>query len=604
MFSLSYAWNELRRRLGRTVVTAIGLAAGVGLVMGIIGVSQGLSAAQNKALSPLNSVGTDIIVTRTVAPTLTTATTTTTTPTGFGGGGFAGGGGGGGGGGFFRGGSALNASDAAALDAANSSVITDLAKLGPAGTKFTHDFFVPGTLITFPSQAVKTVANVKGVTSAVGALSLDALHETGTVPKITASVKTGGQTISASVKPPVLTTAEQTAERTCFQNLITKQLGSTTTTLPGSGSGGHGGGGFGGGQGFRFSGGSSSAFEKCLAPSQRAYIQNVVVPEQTVNEVLNPPTTNTSTSTYTVAGVNPSDTKSGLVTKAQLVKGTWLSTTPSVAKTQVLVTTAYASQKGLKVGDTLTINKVGYKIVGLVNPTLTGDVSDVYFSISNLQKLSTNTGRINEVLVSVANAKDVNGVAKAIKEALPGATVLTSASLADQVTGSLSNARKLANDLGGALALVVLLAAFLIAGLLTLSSVSKRVREIGSLRAIGWSRGRVVRQIIAETLGIGVVGGVLGIALGSVICLIIGAVGPGLSVTSTGLAVGASKVSGLLGQTTSATVARTVHLTAPIHPLTIVIAFAGALLGGLIAGAAGGWRAARLSPASALRDLG
>ena len=151
VFSLGYAWNELRRRLGRTVVTAIGLAAGVGLVMGIIGVSQGLSDAQNKALSPLNAVGTDIIVTRTVAPTLSTATTTTTTPANrFGGGG--GGFGGGGGGGFFAGGtgSSLNTSDAAALATANSSVITDLAKLGPAGTKFTHDFFVPGTLITFP----------------------------------------------------------------------------------------------------------------------------------------------------------------------------------------------------------------------------------------------------------------------------------------------------------------------------------------------------------------------------------------------------------------------------------------------------------------------
>ncbi len=588
------------------MVTAIGLAAGVGLVMGIIGVSQGLSDAQNKALSPLNSVGTDIIVTRTVAPTLSTATTTTTTPSnGFGGGGGGfGGGGRSGGGGFFAGGtSSLNSSDDAALAAANSSVITDLAKLGPAGTKFTHDFFVPGTLITFPSQAVSTVANVKGVKSAVGALSLDALHETGTVPKITASVKTGGQTISTSVKAPVLTAAEQATERTCIQNLITKQLGSTTTTIPGSGTGG--GGGFGGGGGgFRFGAGASSAFAKCLTPAQKAYQQDVVVPEQTVNEVLNPPTTNTSTSTYTVAGVNPADTTSGLVTKAQLVKGAWLSSTPSVAKSQVLVTTAYASQKGLKVGDTLTINKVGYRIVGLVNPTLTGDVSDVYFSISNLQTLSTNSNRINEVLVSVDNANDVNAVAKAIKKALPGATVLTSASLADQVTGSLSNARKLANDLGGALALVVLLAAFLIAGLLTLSSVSKRVREIGSLRAIGWSRGRVVRQIMAETLGIGVVGGVIGIAVGAVICLIIGAVGPALSVSSTGLAVGASKVSGLLGQTTSATVARTVHLTAPIHPLTIVIAFAGALLGGLIAGAVGGWRAARLAPASALRDLG
>ena len=69
MFSLSYAWNELRRRAGRTIVTAIGLAAGVGLVMGIIGVSSGLSDAQNKVLSPLSTVGTDIIVTRTVAPT-------------------------------------------------------------------------------------------------------------------------------------------------------------------------------------------------------------------------------------------------------------------------------------------------------------------------------------------------------------------------------------------------------------------------------------------------------------------------------------------------------------------------------------------------------
>jgi ABC-type antimicrobial peptide transport system permease subunit len=615
VFSLSYAWNELHRRLGRTLVTAIGLAAGVGLVMGIIGVSQGLSDAQTKALSPLGSVGTDIIVTRTVAPTLSTATTTTTTFGGFGGGsgGFGGGttsgGNSSGGGGFFRGrgSSALNSGDSSALDAANSSIITDLAKLGPAGTKFTHDFFVPGTLITFPSKAVSDVAKVKGVTSAVGALSLDALHESGTVPKITASVKTGGQTISTTVKPPVLTTAQQATERSCIQSVIEKRFGTGGTTTGGSpptgGTGGTGSGTTVPAGGFRFIG-SSSAINKCLTPAQKAYQQNVVVPEQTVSEVLNPPTTNTKTSTYTVGGVNPSNTTSGLVTKAQLVKGTWLSSNPATAATQVLVTTAYATQEGLKVDQTLTINSVNYKIVGLVNPTLTGDVSDIYFSLANLQTLSTNDSRINEVLVSVANAKDVNAVAKAIKNELPGATVLTSKSLADQVTGSLSNARKLANDLGGALAVVVLLAAFLIAGLLTLSSVSKRVREIGSLRAIGWSRGRVVRQIIAETLGIGILGGLAGIAIGVVICLIIGAVGPGLSVSSTGLAVGASKVSGLLGQTTSATVASTVHLTAPIRPFTVVIAFVGALLGGLIAGAAGGWRASRLSPASALRDLG
>ncbi|MCW2498523.1 MAG: ABC-type transport system, involved in lipoprotein release, permease component, partial [Frankiales bacterium] len=106
MASLRYARNELRRRRARTVLTALGLASGVGLVMAIVGVSQGLDQAQTKVLSPLSSVGTDILVTRTVG-VVTTGTGATATPTptpssttaaGRGGGFFAGGGGGGGGG--------------------------------------------------------------------------------------------------------------------------------------------------------------------------------------------------------------------------------------------------------------------------------------------------------------------------------------------------------------------------------------------------------------------------------------------------------------------------------------------------------------------------
>ena len=176
MVAFGYLGDELRRRWGRTVVTALGLAAGVGLVMGIIGVSAGLSAAQNQALSPLASVGTDIIVTRTVGATTTVAASPSpslgaTQSGGTGSGGFFGpgaGGGGGGGGGAGLGGasstiSQLNAADQAALLNANSSVLTDLAKLGPAGTAFVHDFFVPGTLITFPQVAVQDVASVPGV---------------------------------------------------------------------------------------------------------------------------------------------------------------------------------------------------------------------------------------------------------------------------------------------------------------------------------------------------------------------------------------------------------------------------------------------------------
>jgi len=623
VFSLSYAWNELRRRLGRTIVTALGLAAGVGLVMGIIGVSNGLSDAQNKVLSPLGSVGTDIIITRTVAPTTSTATTTTTIP-GFGGGGggggnFAGGGFAGGGGAFFAGSSA-NATDEATLLENNSSIITDLAKLGKPGTKFTHDFFVAGTLITFPSSAITDVDKLAGVSSAVGALSLEALHETGTVPTIVATVKTGGQTISKTTTPPALTAAQTAAERTCIMKLFSGAIAQNTTqgstptrtSFPTRGTGaGAGNSGAAGGGGptinrggiLRFIGGlaSNPAAEKCLTPAQRSYITNVVVPEQTIRQVLNAPTTNTATSSYTVAGVDPSSPNSGLVTKAQVVSGTWFDAN---AANEVLVNTAYASTKKLSVGQSLTINSTKYHIVGLVSPTLTGDVADLYFDLATLQSVSSAKGYVNEVLVSVKNAAQVSAVAAAIHKELPGAQVITSKTLADQVTGSLSNAQKLANDLGAALAIVVLLAAFLIAGLLTLSSVAKRVREIGSLRAIGWSRGEVVRQIVAETVGIGILGGIVGVGIGVLVCVIIGAIGPSLSVTSTGLAVGASTLSNSIHQATSGSVVSIVHLKAPIKGTTVLLALGGAIVGGLLAGIAGGWRAARLAPATALRDLG
>ena len=46
-----------------------------------------------------------------------------------------------------------------------------------------------------------------------------------------------------------------------------------------------------------------------------------------------------------------------------------------------------------------------------------------------------------------------------------------------------------------ALSIVALLSAFLIATLLTLSSVSKRIRELGTLKALGWSQWLVVRQV-------------------------------------------------------------------------------------------------------------
>jgi ABC-type lipoprotein release transport system permease subunit len=237
---------------------------------------------------------------------------------------------------------------------------------------------------------------------------------------------------------------------------------------------------------------------------------------------------------------------------------------------------------------------------------LTGNVADVYFPLKTLQQLATKQDRVTQILVKAKSSDDVDKVASEIKQALPGATVVTSKSIADQASGSLSDAHTLAQNMGGALTLIVLLAAFIIAALLTLSSIGKRVREIGTLRAIGWSKGRVVRQLVGETMGIAMLGAIFGVIIGLGVCWAVNQTGTTLTATTTGVAgTSSGSTAGLIGLAqNTASVTRDITLSTSLTVGTLLLGVVFALVGGLIAGLVGSWRAARLAPATALRDIG
>ena len=180
----------------------------------------------------------------------------------------------------------------------------------------------------------------------------------------------------------------------------------------------------------------------------------------------------------------------------------------------------------------------------------------------------------------------------------------TAEDLADRVSGSLVDARRLVDRLGIALVVVALLAAFLIASLLTLSSVTKRTRELGTLKALGWRQWLVVRQIAGESVLQGALGGLIGIGLGVARALLIEAASPTLEATFVQAAQQGQRFGpGGFGQGEVASASTTVDVGAPVS-LSLGLAAVGlALLGGLIAGTVGGLRAARLRPADALRSV-
>src|ERR671914_2843735 len=64
VFYIRYLGAELRRRPGRTALTALGVAVGVGLVVIVGALSRGLDDAQDEVLKPLTGVGTDLSVNR------------------------------------------------------------------------------------------------------------------------------------------------------------------------------------------------------------------------------------------------------------------------------------------------------------------------------------------------------------------------------------------------------------------------------------------------------------------------------------------------------------------------------------------------------------
>ncbi|MFC9427420.1 ABC transporter permease [Streptomyces sp. NPDC056987] len=317
---------------------------------------------------------------------------------------------------------------------------------------------------------------------------------------------------------------------------------------------------------------------------------------------------------YSVYGTDVTSPALGPLTSSKITKGRTFTSTETDAAVAV-ADSAYATEKSLAVGKTVTISSVKFTIIGIATADSGDSAANLYIPLKKAQTLADAKDKVTTVYVKAADSQQIDSVKSAIQKNIPDTTVTTSADLADTVSGSLSTASDLATTVGKWLSAAVLIAAFLVAGLLTSSAVSRRVREFGTLKALGWKSGRVTRQVVGEALVNGLLGGVLGIALGLGGAYLVTAISPTLTAElgSTGSTGGAGGMAGGFGGgpmgagggpgRQAASKALDIALTAPVSVSTIGVAVALAVAGGLIAGGFGGWRASRLRPADALRRV-
>jgi putative ABC transport system permease protein len=324
----------------------------------------------------------------------------------------------------------------------------------------------------------------------------------------------------------------------------------------------------------------------------------------TLNYLANISTTNPQP--ITVDGADVGHPGLGLLSSAKITSGKKFSAGDADSDVAV-VDSNYATAKGLHVGSTVTVARQGFKVIGIVKQSEATSPPQVYIPLARAQALYASANHlasdlINTIYVSTRSAANVATVQSEIRRAIPSATVSSQSSLAGAVTGSLKSTANLARDLGRWLAVLVLLAAFTVASLLTLAAVGRRVREFGTLKALGWRSRRIIEQVLGESLVMGALGGALGIGLGYGAAALITAIAPKMSETlAAAQPAGASAVPiGGGGGSGAAGVTVPVHLTAPVPAVIIVVAVVIAIVGGLLAGSFASWRIANLRPADAL----
>jgi putative ABC transport system permease protein len=192
-------------------------------------------------------------------------------------------------------------------------------------------------------------------------------------------------------------------------------------------------------------------------------------------------------------------------------------------RNKVVLGSDLADQKKKAVGDTMQIRKHDFEVVGILEKTLTAPDSAAIVSLRDAQDLVHETlpeafkeslkpeQIVSSYAVYLEDISKGEDVAKAIQEQVKGVRAYGPSFFKEQI----SQGTQIFNliILSGAL-IAIIVGGFSIANTLTFS-VIERTREIGIKKAVGARSSRILREFLLEATAIGIIGGVVGIALGS-----------------------------------------------------------------------------------------
>ena len=258
-----------------------------------------------------------------------------------------------------------------------------------------------------------------------------------------------------------------------------------------------------------------------------------------------------------------------------------------------MVSTAMARKNGLKVGSAFTAYGTTFTVAAIFDSDNQSADNTVVTSLPVLQRLTGDTGQVSTAVVTVASLPELAPTTTAIERTLgPQASVVSYTADATKAVNSLDSVKGIAlySVAGAAGAAVVILL------LVMVMIVRERKREIGILKAIGASNGRIMAQFTTEAVTFTL----LGLAVGAVVGIIAASPVTSALVSHSGVSSDTG-ARGLFGAP-SPFLNHLTDINAQVGWGVILGAVAAAVVVAILASAAAAWMIGRIRPAEVLRS--